>query len=119
MIAHGRMIKQQMGADTRVVFLGPCIAKKQEALDPRHADCIDAVLNFNDISRWLNEEDILIEDCEDTPFERMDPRVNRLYPVTSGHQFRGGNTVKAGPLSQVLCTWREQLHRLMPEYGPR
>jgi hypothetical protein len=42
------------------------------------------VLNFNDISRWLNEEDILIEDCEDTPFERMDPRVNRLYPVTSG-----------------------------------
>ena len=84
MIAHGRMIKQQMGADTRVVFLGPCIAKKQEALDPRHADCIDAVLNFNDISRWLNEEDILIEDCEDTPFERMDPRVNRLYPVTNG-----------------------------------
>lgn len=84
MIAHGRMIKQQMGADTKVVFLGPCIAKKQEALDPRHADCIDVVLNFNDINRWLNEEDIVIEDCEDTPFERMDPRVNRLYPVTSG-----------------------------------
>ena len=84
MIAHGRMIKQELGSDTKVVFLGPCIAKKQEALDPRHADCIDAVLNFNDISRWLNEEDIVIEDCEDTPFERLDPRVNRLYPVTSG-----------------------------------
>lgn len=84
MIAHGRMIKQELGSDTKVVFLGPCIAKKQEALDPRHADCVDAVLNFNDISRWLNEEDIVIEDCEDTLFERLDPRVNRLYPVTSG-----------------------------------
>ena len=84
MIAHGRLIKQQMGADTKVVFLGPCIAKKQEALDPRHADCIDAVLNFNDINRWLNEEDIVIEDCEDTPFTCLDPRVNRLYPVTNG-----------------------------------
>lgn len=84
MIAHGRMIKQKLGSDTKVVFLGPCIAKKQEALDPRHADCVDAVLNFNDISRWLNEEDIVIEDCEDTPFERLDPRGNRLYPVTSG-----------------------------------
>ena len=84
MIAHGRIIKQELGSDTKVVFLGPCIAKKQEALDPRHADCVDAVLNFNDISRWLNEEDIVIEDCEDTPFERLDPRVNRLYPVTSG-----------------------------------
>lgn len=84
MIAHGRMIKQEMGADTKVVFLGPCIAKKQEALDPRHADCIDAVLNFNDINRWLNEEDIVIEDCENMPFEQLDPRVNRLYPVTNG-----------------------------------
>ena len=42
------------------------------------------MLNFNDINRWLNEEDIVIEDCEDTPFPQMDPRVNRLYPVTSG-----------------------------------
>ena len=84
MIAHGRMIKQKLGSDTKVVFLGPCIAKKQEALDPRHADCVDAVLNFNDISRWLNEEDIVIEDCEDMPFEQLDPRVNRLYPVTNG-----------------------------------
>lgn len=84
MIAHGRMIRQQMGEDTKVVFLGTCIAKKQESLDPRHADCIDAILNFNDINRWLKEEDIEIEDCEDTPFEGIDPRVNRLYPVTNG-----------------------------------
>lgn len=83
MIAHGKLLKNELGKDTKVVFLGPCIAKKQEAQDERHKDCIDAVLNFNDLNRWLRDEDIVIEDCEDQPFEK-DPRINRLYPVSSG-----------------------------------
>ena len=84
MIAHGKLLKEELGRDVRVVFLGPCIAKKKESLDMRHQGFIDAVLNFNDINRWLDEEDIVIEDCEDMPFTRFDPKVNRLYPVTNG-----------------------------------
>ena len=84
MIAHGKLLKEELGRDVRVVFLGPCIAKKKESLDVRHQGFIDAVLNFNDINRWLDEEDIVIEDCEDMPFTRFDPKVNRLYPVTNG-----------------------------------
>lgn len=84
MIAHGKLLKKEYGTDTKVVFLGPCIAKKKESRDPRHDGCIDAVINFNDMNRWLAEEDIVIEDCEDMPFEKMDPKVNRLYPITNG-----------------------------------
>ena len=84
MIAHGKLLKAELGDEVKVVFLGPCIAKKKEAQDLRHEGYIDAVLNFNDISQWLQEEDIVIEDCEDKPFVKMNPRVNRLYPVTNG-----------------------------------
>ena len=84
MIAHGKMLKEELGPNVKVVFLGPCIAKKKEAGDVRHDSCIDAVLNFNDINRWLNEEEITIEDCEDIPFRHLDPKVNRLNPVTNG-----------------------------------
>ena len=83
MVAHGMMIKKEC-PEAKVVFLGPCIAKKQEAEDPRHAGVIDAVLNFNDIRRWLAEQSIVITECEDEPFEQIDPKVNRLYPVTNG-----------------------------------
>lgn len=83
MIAHGMVLKKEYGPEAKVVFLGPCIAKKKEAQDIRHSGFIDAVLNFNDINSWLDEEDIVIEDCEDMPFEK-NPRVNRLYPVSSG-----------------------------------
>lgn len=84
MIAHGKLLKKELGQETRVVFLGPCIAKKQEALDPRNDGYIDAVINFNDISRWLLEEGVVIRECGDLPFVQLDPKVNRLYPVTNG-----------------------------------
>lgn len=83
MIAHGMMIKKEC-PDAKVVFVGPCIAKKQEAEDIRHGDVIDAVLNFNDIRQWLAEEEVIISECEDDPFVQFDPQVNRLYPVTNG-----------------------------------
>lgn len=95
MIAHGMLLKQEYGMDTKVVFLGPCIAKKQEAQDIRHSGYIDAVLNFNDLNAWLEDEEIVIEDCEDQPFPR-NPGINRLYPVTSG------------VISSVLTTEKKQ-----------
>lgn len=67
-----------------MVFLGPCIAKKKESMDLRHNDCIDAVLNFQEVESWLKQEQIEIQECEAEPLERIDPKVNRLYPVTNG-----------------------------------
>lgn len=84
MVAHGMMLRKEYGRNAKIVFLGPCIAKKKEAADERHPGYIDAVLNFNDISQWLEEEEIDITTCEDTPFKQVDPKVNRLYPVTNG-----------------------------------
>ena len=84
MIAHGRLLKKEYGPDAKVVFIGPCIAKKKESGDDRHGDCIDAVINFNDLRQWLKESGIEIRECEDMPFVKADPKVNRLYPVTNG-----------------------------------
>lgn len=84
MIASGLLIKKEYGEDTSVVFLGPCIAKKKEARDERNKGVISAVISFDDLNRWLAEERIDIESLPDLPFDRFDPKVNRLYPVTNG-----------------------------------
>ena len=83
MIAAGRIIKKKLGGDTRVVFVGPCIAKRKEAEDPRHADAVDAVISFHELNGWLQDENIRIAECESDPFP-FDPAVNRIYPVTGG-----------------------------------
>lgn len=85
MIAHGRYIKKIYGEDTKVVFLGPCIAKKQEAVgDERIFGAVDAILTFEELAVWLKRERINIHDCEDKPFGNPDPEVNRLYPISGG-----------------------------------
>ena len=85
MIAHGRYIKKIYGEDTKVVFLGPCIAKKQEAVgDERIFGAIDAILTFEEIEGWMKDKGIAIRECEDKPFGNPDPEVNRLYPIGGG-----------------------------------
>ena len=85
MIAHGRYIKKIYGPDVKVVFLGPCIAKKQEAIgDRRVSGAVDAILTFEELAVWLKEAGIDLHACEDMPMGNPDPRINRLYPVSGG-----------------------------------
>lgn len=85
MIAHGRYIKKVYGPEVKVVFLGPCIAKKQEAIgDDRVFGAIDAILTFEELADWLTEAGIDLHACEDKPMGNPDPKINRLYPVSGG-----------------------------------
>lgn len=85
MVAHGRLIKSIYGEDVKVVFLGPCIAKKEEAIgDERVRGAIDAILTFEEIARWWKAEGIDIHQCEDQPVGNPSPKVNQLYPISGG-----------------------------------
>lgn len=85
MIAHGRLIKQMYGEEVKVVFLGPCIAKKEEAIgDERVQGAIDAILTFEELVKWLKLEGIRISDCDIKPMGNPNPMVNRLYPIGAG-----------------------------------
>mgnify|MGYP002509809202 CR=1 FL=1 len=85
MVAHGKLIKSIYGEDVKVVFLGPCIAKKEEAIgDERVRGAIDAILTFEEITRWWEAEGIDIHQCGDLPVGNPSPKVNQLYPVSGG-----------------------------------
>ncbi len=84
MIASARLIKQALGKGVKVVFVGPCIAKIDEAADIRHDTDVDAVLTFEDIEQWFREEGIVPSQCEDASFLNANSKILRMYPVTSG-----------------------------------
>lgn len=84
MIASARLIKQALGKGVKVVFVGPCIAKIDEAADIRHDTDVDAVLTFEDIEQWFQEEGIVPSQCEDASFLNANSKILRMYPVTSG-----------------------------------
>ena len=58
MQAHCADIKRRIqGAKT--VFIGPCVAKKDEA--EHYGDIVDAVLTFDELDEWLKSEGIKID----------------------------------------------------------
>ena len=77
MKAHCQDIKQRH-PEAKTVFIGPCVAKKDEA---EHADdLVDAVLTFEELTAWLKEAQIELRQ-ELTPKE--DSRA-RFFPTTGG-----------------------------------
>lgn len=85
MIAHGKLLHEELGENMRVVFIGPCIAKKREAeIDHRTSGYVDAVIDFVELESWLEEAGIVLQQCEPTRMDNRNPRINRLYPVSGG-----------------------------------
>jgi iron only hydrogenase large subunit-like protein len=58
MIAHARWLRHCYGGNSYIVFIGPCIAKKQEMLDGPVSGEVEAALTFQELMEWMNSEAI-------------------------------------------------------------
>ncbi len=101
MVAHGRLIKRHFPG-SRVVFVGPCAAKKREALRPENRDAVDAVLTFAELARWFEEAGITPENCGEDAFDQVAPVGDaRLFPVQGG-MLKTGGVVCDGTSPEVM-----------------
>lgn len=80
MLAHGKDIKLRY-PDAKVVFIGPCIAKKDEA-DRDQNHYIDAVLTFIELDKLLKQNNISIEPEKNKIL--INQSKARLFPTTGG-----------------------------------
>ena len=79
MQAHCLDLKRRYpGAKT--VFIGPCISKKDEA--ERYPDAVDGVLTFEELSGWLEAEQITLTPPAQ-PLHEEESRA-RFFPTTGG-----------------------------------
>ncbi len=53
-LTHAKMLKKKYGDDIEVVFIGPCIGKKNEATE--YPDLMSHALTFDELKEWLAEE---------------------------------------------------------------
>ena len=96
MVAHGRMLKELYGSRIKVVFIGPCLSKKEESRDLDNEEAIDAVITFEELEKWMKDEDIsLPEGEEEQTVEHPCYNLNsRFYPAPGGIIKSLGNTKK-------------------------
>lgn len=84
MIAMGRYLKDTLGNDKNIVFIGPCIAKKSEYLEDEVEGSIDAVLTFVEIKEIFEEKGICYCDMPDSVFDAPHANIGKSFPLAGG-----------------------------------
>lgn len=84
MLAHGTYLKQELGENIKVVFIGPCIAKKKEA--EKNNNAIDAVITFEKLREWFQKAGINPSTTANHALEFFPVKsgIGSLYPIDGG-----------------------------------
>ena len=83
-MTHAKMLKETYGDDISIVFIGPCIGKKNEV---NYTGLFDVALTFEELKVWLHDE---IVDDTIVPVDTKNAFVPRaayegsLYPIDGG-----------------------------------
>jgi iron only hydrogenase large subunit-like protein len=78
--AHSQMLRELYGESIGIIFVGPCIAKKNES-----TDSFDVALTFADLRRWFNMKSINWDTVsEDHNFIPESAAEGGLYPIDGG-----------------------------------
>jgi [FeFe] hydrogenase (group B1/B3) len=94
MVAAAQRIKHER-PNARVVFIGPCIAKKIEALDEDVRPYVDYVITFEELMGIFSAKQIELSELEEAELESQSSRDGRNYAVAGGVAQAVVNVVKA------------------------
>lgn len=84
MVAEARALKALHGEALRIVFIGPCIAKKSEAADPDISGEVDEALTFAELRELFARRRLAVEHAVPAEFDPPFPGEGMLYPVSRG-----------------------------------
>jgi two-component system NtrC family sensor kinase len=78
MVAMSRVVRSKYGSDTRIVFIGPCIAKKAESTE------IDEAITFTELREMLAESGISTDNIVPVEFDQPLGGRGAIFPVARG-----------------------------------
>lgn len=115
MIASAQLVRQLYGESTRVVYIGPCIGAKDEALRYEGNAKVDAVLTFVELRQLFDEFKIKESTVEYSDFDPPLGYKGSLYAVSNGilqaaglsEDLMKGNIITSEGKTNILEAIRE------------
>ena len=83
-MTHAKILREKYGDDISIVFIGPCIGKKNEV---SYTDLIDVALTFEELKIWIHDEGLDVAGIisnEDNKFVPYTAFEGALYPIDGG-----------------------------------
>lgn len=81
-MAHCKYLKQIYGDDIKIIFVGPCAAKKNEA--DRNPDDLSLAITFAALESWLKSEGISLDKMNEEPLVPVQAEEGRVYSIEGG-----------------------------------
>ncbi|HPE35348.1 MAG TPA: [Fe-Fe] hydrogenase large subunit C-terminal domain-containing protein [Bacteroidales bacterium] len=78
MVAMARIVKTKYGEDAKLIFIGPCIAKKAES------DEVDEAITFTELRELFTEKKITAESTIPSEFDPPLAGKGTIFPVSRG-----------------------------------
>ena len=84
MVAIARALRRRLGAELRVVFIGPCVAKKGEAGNPNLTGDVDAALTFPELRAMFQQAAIRPDQALPSDFDEPHTGLGALFSISRG-----------------------------------
>lgn len=78
MVAMSRVIREKYGKDTKIVFIGPCVAKKAESTE------IDEAITFTELRDMMADRGITPKTANPVEFDQPVGGRGAIFPVARG-----------------------------------
>jgi two-component system NtrC family sensor kinase len=84
MIAIAKYIKENFGSNSKIVFIGPCIAKKNERRSGDAQELVDAVLTFAELKKIFKMKQVNLDELKASNFDPPYANKGKAYPLAGG-----------------------------------
>ncbi len=117
-VTHGRMLKERFGDDLKMVFIGPCTAKKNEA--DQFPDLMDAAIGFDELLELCRLRGIDMEEEEEEGDALIPCRAHEgsLYPMEGGMNETLHKSGMAKGVRLINVSTISMLHDLLQGLDP-
>jgi Na+-translocating ferredoxin:NAD+ oxidoreductase RNF subunit RnfB len=119
MTATAMVVRKTFGEDIKVVFIGPCISSKLEALRHEGLGKVDAVLTFQELREMFNRFNVKESIVEFSDFDQPIGNLGSLYPLSRGILRAAGLGEDILHLDIFTATGRDNVMDALDEFSKR
>ena len=110
MVALTRVMRNIHGTDLKIVFIGPCFAKKAET------DEVDEVITFRELRTMFQTAGISPENTEPSDFDEPHGGKGAIFPVSRGLYYTSNNQEEIPEERVVIAEGRVDFKEAIREF---
>ena len=110
MVAMSRVVRKKLGTGVKIVFAGPCVAKKEESPE------VDEVITFAELREMFNERNIDHRNISPAEFDRPVAGRGAVFPISRGLLQTVGIKDNAFEGSIIVAEGRADFQEALKEF---